>query len=248
MGDNVHFATVEDTDTSKSSGFTGFPAPWVADITGVEGNYPNVVAFQKLIKWFWRAKRWTIATDFQFTAGAVTITFDQGVTGGGNVNSVPALTTSEKQLVYQGTGAGPGTSLNFTATGTGSISAVLLVFIDLAFDPTVLKPAIFYNSGALKPALVIDISVDVNDSLGNRYKLRLCSSSDIIPAPDGSIVATVDGENVTLFYKVEINTGITSATFTQLDLTITEFFPYAATDGSPVWNTTTGVQLQDENN
>jgi hypothetical protein len=64
------------------------------------------------------------------------------------------------------------------------------------------------------------------------------------------MTATIDGKNITLYLWIDLslepfgNPGVMSVTATQFDLDPVEFWPYAAKDASPLYNTTTGAQLQ----
>lgn len=61
-----------------------------------------------------------------------------------------------------------------------------------------------------------------------------------------SFTGTLKGSSVTLYV---IDNGADSYTATHLDITPVEWWPYASrADGSPIWSSTTGAQLQDPTN
>lgn len=233
MADPVHFATVEDTVTpAQSSGFSGFPAPLITS-PGVPDPslfFPVAMPFTECIEKFWRIKKWAVATDFVQTAGAQVATFLSQTMNGGST------ATRENELVLQGQYIACGLPVDVNGT-VGDVGAFEL----FRFPPS---PGIYTTGGDLYPAINIGSNLDVDDGIN---KIRVNLSQDPTGAA-GSITATVDGHNVTLYHRPEVQTGDGAYSITFMDFTPVEWWPYAAEDASPIYDTATGAQLQNPRN
>lgn len=99
-------------------------------------------------------------------------------------------------------------------------------------------PVIALDAGNFYPS--IQIRGSRSDGANN---IQFDSISANLPAVVGSFNATVAGIIVPVFYN-----GAGTFAASQLDFTPNGYWPYAAASGSPIYNTTTGVQLQDPQN
>lgn len=223
---HVSFGTYQDNGTpANSSGFNGFPAPTLTDVSGDPNLYPLAVDFATQINWFWKSKRWSLATDFTFSAGPDSASLDNGELDGGSVNSAAVLTTDELQLIFPGTGAtGPGTSCTIPFTGTftggGGITTSFTLFIN-----SDRQPAIYFDGTDLFPALDVTFNVSINPVDSTNW-LNIIFSTRPLASQSGTVAATIDGIDLTLNYKILVQTGDATFTATQFDLTISEFWPY----------------------
>lgn len=219
---HVSFGTYQDNGTpANSSGFNGFPAPTLTDVSSDPGLYPLSVDLATQINWFWKSKRWSLATDFTFSAGPDSASLDNGELDGGSVNSSGLLTTDELQLIFPGIlGFGPGTSCTIPFTGAGTITTAFTIFIN-----SDRQPALYFDGTDLFPALDITFNVDIN-AADPTNEMHIIFSTRPLVSPDGTVAATIDGIDFTLNYKILTQTGDATFTATQFDLTISEFWPY----------------------
>lgn len=226
MADAVHFGTWDDqADTTKSSGFNGFTAPFKDQSASVGNVYNNIVSFAQTIKLFWRVRRWTVTSGSLsfFLGGFSTTILAPGVIGG------PAA-AREIDLIQQG-----------IAYRLVDDEPRFTLFI---FDGA-LRPNIKLDGTDLRPA--IEAGGIINESNGSDSVLIHYTQDASAITPTGSFTITLDGIVVTIYYEATL-AGDGAFTFDNLVVDPVEFWPYAATDGSPIFNTTTGAQLQDENN
>lgn len=118
----------------------------------------------------------------------------------------------------------PGGGTVFQTYSSGGVSVSLEIF----GDPL---PSLFDDSGSLRPQFHLT---------GNSGTTEINSvEADLSGPADGSINATAEGLSFTLYYIG------TPPTF--FDLFPVEFWPYKGTDGNPIYDTATGLELQDPN-
>lgn len=235
MSDSVHYLTYEDTGTpANSSGCNGFPVPFNAG--GVANVYDTQVTLKDCVKWQFRVKEWELVTDFSVTGPA------------GNAFIVSPQTTTSP--------IGPFTELDMFQLGSRKVhdalanggtnvasgtNAAIFLFGEMA--TTVPMPAIKFSSPNYFPwiRLVADVATVANGDV------QFDSVQSVVSPPDGSITATIDGYNVTLYYKSSLAPGYTF-TATQLNFTPKTYWPYKGANGNPIYNTSTGAQLQNPRN
>lgn len=225
MADRVRFMTWNDTGTpALSSGANGFPAPY-NDGSDSTFAYLIAVVFTQIIKWYWRVKQWTIsAATMSITAG----------TGGTAVTNqvVPGdfspLSGSELQLIQQGTQFG------FVTGGSAPMEMDLFV--------GTVAPSIKKSGSTLYPSLAITGTFSADDGLGNIISVSFINDPSLAGAT-GNFNAMVDGITVAIYYKVS-STGTTSYDLSALTIIPKVFWPYGALDGSAIYDTATGAQLQ----
>lgn len=265
MNDRVRFLTTQDNRSPNVfSGCNGFPVPFqdVAD-KSTETLQRTLPEFVRL---YFRAKTWSMTTDAQVaTSDGSSLIFTTPGTGGirdGATNPI----TRERDLFYDSNNdlfvGGPA---DFTGTATVTFNgAGLTLFGGNRIDPFP-SPVIYKDFVPTPPEFYIDVVI--SGAIG----LRIGSPGDpnfeqaIVEFDTnqavlegntgepitGTINATVDGQTVPLYYWLStfhVGAGIPTASISSMDFSITEYWPYAALDASPIYDTATGAQLQDPTN
>jgi hypothetical protein len=237
VADTVRFFTVNDTATpANSSGGKGFTTPYVTGQTpGSDTDWPMTTTFQECIKMWWRVKNWTFSSTWAISNGVNTGNLPSG--------TMTASTPPNTELDL----ADPTiTERNFSLIGTAPASANQVYFnLNNSFinDGTNVYPklSVGFKPYSTGPFTVLQIGNDGNPA-GAPVSFSF-QSSDFSPAT-GSFMATVDGIFVEMFYDAFGTPGV-DYTIGNMIFTPVEYWPYAADDdGSPVYNTTTGAQLQ----
>lgn len=219
MADAVHFASTENGGPNLgSSGWNGFPTPY-NDGTKDAAQFVIIVSFDDLIKWYWRSAKWTLTTDLVLTpTGGSPFSVASGQGG--------LVVATELDLVQQ----------NSINSAVGNFN---LRLFDTDGTGLIFTPSIAQIGTDLKPSAEINAAIAPGAS-----SFVFSTRSDVIPTPDGTLTANIDGNPIPLFYTA---TGGTLSG-SQVDWTISEYHAYAASDGSPIYDTTTGAQLQDPRN
>jgi len=242
MGDNVRFLTTNDTATpANSSGANGFPIPFVTGTPGAGTPWPLKVPFDEAIKLYWRVKNWQLSTDLVVTldaegafGGPYTYSAVSGTCTIGGVNP-PAR---ELDLTgYEGY-----VQVNFGTGGTGNF---LLLGYSGTQVPTWIQDNPSSNVSDLWPNFEITGTFGgINGSF--TASVQFDTRSDILSTVSGSFTATIDGNDVTVYYDASQNGGgISVVTVDHMDFTPQEFWPYAALDaGGAIYDTSTGAQIQ----
>lgn len=242
MADAVHFATVEDVMTpSNSAGFSGFPAP-LCETSVAPTLFPISIVLSSVIFWYWQVRLWQISNDISVTAGSGigsdTCSLLAVVVGNTAGFTIP---TRELDLIKQGqwkgfpldvSGSGGGTLHLFDSDGT-------------AVNPAVAKGA-FFN-----PAFWVECALVADDGI-NHIEMNLDSRTPFVGPLTGTINATFDSNSFNLYYQV-VKSGTASFNASQFDFTpafgeTDAFWPYAAADTTPIYDSTTGATLQDPRN
>lgn len=201
------------------------------DNTGGE-DYPITLTKAQIIEWYWRVRLWTLATDFAAISNGTSLTLDSALVPDG---SNPArerdliLFPGAKIFGVPGTSAGAGSTVN--------VSSVTLFNI---------TPAMYRQPNATDylPYFVISGTIAADDGAGNVAQLPFSSRAADIPGYAGSIAANVYGKTLPLYYREDVVGAGTSFVHTTFDLAPLEWWPYAAEDASPIYDTATGSQLQ----
>lgn len=98
-------------------------------------------------------------------------------------------------------------------------------------------PSVNFDGSDYRPGLFV---------AGSYVTITFNTAPSALPGiPDGSFTINIDGQSTLMHYT---NPSTLTITCTQFDFTPSEFWPYAAVDSSPIYNTTTGAQLQDPRN
>lgn len=235
MSDRVIFGTINDTVTpANSSGFNGFSFPYSNGPTGTGTARPIKLDFDQAKSFYSRVKNWTFSSTWSSTQGVDTQTFANGIATPGNSNA-----TRELQVWN------PGFVKEFATGGSGGVST-------LAFA---VNPLYGVEYGTSTTPRKLWPSFNLATGFFGQTILRAGTSSLIIFAFDttqltavtGSFVGQINGNNVDIYYDATTFPPDSYVPGT-MSFTPSEFWPYAAKDGSPIYNTTTGVQLQDPTN
>lgn len=99
-------------------------------------------------------------------------------------------------------------------------------------------PGITFSAPNYKPSIQFTGDADT--------RVTFATNPTGLGTPDGTIVMLIDGEACNLYYFILF--GGTVVTCTNFSLDPVLFWPYAAADTTPIYNTTTGAQLQDPRN
>jgi hypothetical protein len=223
MSDRVPFGTNEDTATpANSSGFNGFPFPYTPGGSG--DDFPIAVPLADCIEIYWRIKNWNISTDIIVTDSSPTPP-DTYPMQSGDMTPSASNATRELDLIF---------SIDHQfqePTGAWSI-------------PFGVIPPINESGETFYPAIVLSAS------LGGPFAVVSFNPS-VVGFPfvaAGSFTGSVKGLPITVYMFLNSSISGLSITGSFLDITPIEWWPYAAKDGSPIYDTSTGAQLQDPRN
>lgn len=238
MSDRVIYATKNDTvTTANSSGFNGFDFPYATGPTGTGTQRPLMVTVQQSKKWWSRVKTWTMASTWSCVISGVTYAFDNGPM------TPQSPSTSELDLVR------PGTPRQNVATQTPpSANGIFTLALDPTFsldDPTNLAGNVWVALGVPSGFTTTGgtLGAPGSSSLGVYFACVPTAMPGGVAT--GSFSALLDGEAFDLYY---FDAGTDSYSAGAMEFTPTEFWPYAAMDGSPIYDTATGAQLQSPTN
>lgn len=241
MGDRILYASYENTAVPEaSSGHTGFPFGVVYGGTPAQpGYYPLALPLEaanssalSCSKLYNRGKILRLDTDLSVTVNAVT-------TSATSADLIDVLGTSRELDLFSPDPAD--CYKHFQQSST-------FVQIDVTFFlPTSgLDFKLWKDGSDFKPHININgtiTAVDGSDTIVINFDSNVGSGF-----PD-SIVGSLEGESITIYYEVAISGGgTTDFTFSQFDLSFSEYWEYAARDASPIYNSSTGLELQNRRN
>jgi hypothetical protein len=243
MADSVHYLCRVDPAVSPTteSGCTGFPFLFGYGSLGVA--YPIAVPLEEstnthasIARWFYRVRKWNISTDFSVTDSSTPTpnvwTLDNGdlldpVSGSNPTTELDTILYAgalHSQRIY---------NFQFTENGGPLLEVGEIDIVTPNLIPSI-APVIVSGSDHY-PSLVMSIILD---------KITITT---IPTGATTSISGSIDGLPLTIYLE-DTSGGSDTYTFGSFDLTPSEFWPYAAADGSPIYDTTTGAVLQDPRN
>lgn len=237
MADAVHFLCRVDPNMppvtfSGCNGFN-FLTKWGSPSGGPSPeSYPIVVPLEEktnatasIARWHKRVKKWKLTTNAFGTDGlGTTYALQNGVLLNGLNNP-----TRELQNIANPANAFSDRIYLPTELVNGSPVGVV-------GQLSVISGGSFYNNaGAYSPFLQLFIPLTAANIRFSNFT-----------GTDPSMVGSIDGLPITVFW--EPAGGAFTFTMSQFDLVPDEYWPYAAKDGSPIYNTTTGAVLQDPRN
>lgn len=238
MADRVRFLTRNDTVTpANSSGANGFSFPSYTG-PGAEDELPftiEALTLEEAIRWRWRVKNWEVTTDFQ--AG------DLALPSG---DMTPTSIEREEDLI--------GITHNAFEVVGGGEESTAFVTLWLFGPPPESYPfsigSVSRSGSDYRPFVQISGAII---PFGSEFSEDLSfhtdpAAIDLFAPVQGEITALIDGKEIPLYYSQNFIGEAPVFTITQLEFTPVEFWPYAAAGGSPIYNTTTGAQLQDPRN
>jgi hypothetical protein len=228
-------------DALDSSKFSGQFTPFLLDKTLDAGAFPAGMALATVDKWFHRSRIWSLSTDAKVSGGGGSVAFVQGDQAPGACDAAGTAMANEKDHAAVGAAVLCNAVADIVPAAGYTISGLLAIALFRATGYA--APAIYYDHTNYFPALQIGANLSLDNGT-NAAQLVLSSDPGTFSPPTGSIAATIDTETVTLYYKFT-SSGTGSMTLTHFDLTISSYWPYPAKDGSPIYDTTTGLQLQD---
>lgn len=224
-----HFKALNILGRQSRFAFAG-PADW---------RFPIALTAQELAEWYWRIKKWYLVAGFSATAGGHTAEYPDGIITG---------TTASVELDIAVTGAFFDGAFPFTSPappGTTVSSGHAFVLFSSDAGPYLNEP----GSPDYYPAIKIEggcfaqtPSPDpVTDSAGVSF-----SSDPGAFGTDNETTATIYGKTMPLYWRESPDPAVGDGHITHTGLTITpyEWWPYEAADASPIYNTSTGAELQ----
>lgn len=242
MSDRVIFHTRDRATPSEalSSGASGFyfqvktTTPSDTSFYGLE--VPNLEVQNSttpsIAKWAWRVRYWTLETDAAASAGGDSDNYSIGeLPTVLPINSeLEMLTVNNGLRTYTQASGDPTFTFNLFTTPPG-------------------EQGVWYDGTNYRPAFYVQGVITLDDFGGNSVAFKFSTYPDFFfpSSPLGSITAQIDGIDVTLYYFAA-TTGDGAFTLTSLTLTPTTFWAFAATDASPIYDTATGLWLQDPRN
>jgi len=184
---------------------------------------PVVTTLAKCAKWYWRVKNWQVTvTDLQITAGG-----DSAEVLVGIPFTVTEQAGSELELIG-----------NRRATFICPCDATE---IENGWGMRIFDGSYRQDVNDYRPELFITGAMSLTRDTGSAGILW-STFPDFIGRVDGSMIAKLDGVPFEMFYRVAV-TDDGAFTFTTLEITPCEFWPYAGKDGLPIYDTATGLVL-----
>lgn len=244
MADAVHYLCATDSSMPPvtATGCTGWP--FLLSYTSPTDDYPIIVPEEEstntsasIARWFYRVKKWKISTDFTVTDSATPTPNVYSLTSGtlpnGFVNNptreldtIMAMSTGNNQFREYGF---PYTVNGTSFAQTGQIDIVSSLNAGPSVAPIIVSGSDFY------PYLFLDVTLDsINLSFND-------------PAATDSVSGSIDGIPITI-QIFDASGGLDTYSITQFDITPEEYWPYAAADGSPIYDTSSGAVLQNPQN
>jgi len=228
-------------DALDSSKFSGQFTPFLRDKSLDAAAFPVGVALDVVDKWFHRARIWSLSTDAKVSGGGGSVAFVQGVQAPSACDAAGTPMASEKDHAAVGAAVLCNAVPDIVPASGYTISGLLAISLFRSTGYAV--PAIYYNGTDYFPAIGIGANLSLDNGT-NAGQLELSSDPASFSPATGSIDATIDGVTVPLYYKFTSN-GTGAMTLTHFDLTIASYWPYNAKDGTPIYDVTNGLQLQD---
>ncbi len=208
----------------------------------VNGGYPVAIPFDTYLKWYWKIKRWQFTGTFdvydpsshmfEFTGTIIPVDLPLQINPG--IDAVDErhiiADSTEGTLGNLGNRHVGGVSYTISTGGTGS-------FNSSSFLGICIHPLTFHTDPNFYPEIDINLGEQV---LGVSYFWGTTN-------PDGLSslgTITIDGFNISI-YKHTIPPGGAGFDYRNFNLTLTpiEFWEYSTSSGEPVYDSTTGAQL-----
>lgn len=251
MADAVHDLTNNDNDAPGGawSGVNGFPWPFGTASTGTGTDNPVKISFTDAVKWFRRVKNWKVTTSgCSLTLAGTTVSLQSG-----NMTAGSGFPTRELDLLKTGpiTGGDQLTWGKFDTDGSGNTSSCDIAYAGLVSFPPWVMDDISNPASDLWPGFITGAVANLSFSPSGTAEVRFAyNPANLSAATGGTMTITIDGYSVTLYYSVILGSSAGSATFNPGAIAFdpVEYWPYAAADTSPIYNTSTGAQLQDPRN
>jgi len=223
MSDRVRFGTWNDTVTpASSSGFNGFILPR-PDVATVSDDPKFTMTFAEVIEFVWRVKkfRWKCSVTWQIDVTPnreyYSIVYDQ---------TLARNRTTESSL--------PNTFSYDLLTNTPAVT------VNVTFEDGS-PPSSFADTLSISGS--VDFALDTEDwTFSFDWGARVASTD---PTP-GTVVGSMSflGGTYDLYGPTIALPTAHDIAFTASSFEVVEYWPYAALDASPIYNTTTGAQLQ----
>lgn len=234
MGDRFTFLTTEgNPGVLPYAGCNGFPRAFT-DGTEFDPSKPRygvvVTNYLQVIKWYWRVRKWSISSDLSYTFNppppenpddppgeSVTYNFSDFTTIDPITTGAPII--RELDLVYGARMIGESVD---TLTQFQLFGVIDWPDIQQIGDPTTAH----FTTLDYSPAL------QIIGGLGSGLTFAT------YPIGTGSIPASIDGVPFTLYLQFNDPDGTYGGTY--FTITPSEYWPYAKSNGDPLYDTTTG--------
>lgn len=216
--------------------------------------FPITLSLEQAMRWTWRVKEWGVSGQFSFrvtrdsdgTYGDYTVDYAMTlkpyylVSGGPNppVGSEPYLVVLFGVVVFVNSSS---ISNGFPGTPAPIFFANGMGMLDSSY------PSLVSDSGQLKPEIDLTTEVQGTPDSGGASSFSFTLSS-VNPGGATTVASglLIDGIPVDLYYTTETDScSISNFAISDLSADPVEFWPYAAKDGSAIYDTSTGAQLQD---
>lgn len=209
-------------------------APRLPQTTGAGDTYPVTLSVGAFIEWYWRIKNYSLVSD-AFAA--------DGVGGVNTFNNAPLVdfnSTNERNLILNPV------PFSFGIGSVAPLGGTFVLFGEFT-DPSTFK-YLQPTGSTYQPALAIVGTLDINDGGTNDATITITSDRSLFTGVTyTSFNGSIAGVTVPLYYFGEAH-GSGSFGISSFVLTPCEYRPYAANDATPIYDTSTGTQLQDPRN
>lgn len=247
MSDRVLFATYDQTTPAGarnwgSSKFSGFPFRVVDDdgsLVGANTYYPLALTADEMMELFWRVKEVEFDSDGQLDDGVAPLFFT-------DVPFPANTTTRERDLcLLQAGQVFSDANGGFTL---GGASAVISSIFRICENSATKVPC--YKVGSsYYPRLDIGSTIEVDTPPNPTIFYVTSDRPNASIFADGSFSGSFGPYTLTYYWELGASNpfGFTES-ITYYDVSFTAYWPYAASDVTPIYNTSTGALLQNPRN
>jgi hypothetical protein len=218
--------------------------------------YPLILSLDDALKWTWLVKKWQFSGQIEFditrnsdsSTGHFVATYDFTISQYGGAGDTELIVENQTVVLHGAVTFGidsssitngfPGTpDPIFFENGMGILDVTYPSIVWKGADQ--LRPEIDHTS-------IIEGNPDPSPS-GNFFFIQLSTvknkaGSDGSPISNGFLI---DGHAINLYYWLDTDSCSFSNITSTLSLAPLEYWPYANSNGDPVYNTSTGAQLVD---
>lgn len=208
---------------------------WILETAPLPGGfYFDIGGLPGHARFLYKAKEWKLIGDLVYNQGQP----DEDTVSVNDALIAFVVRTKELELLYLPPTYSAGNTYTLVLTGSTGLQW------NFEFQ---LEQFPHYNTGPLKFYTRIDFRFRVIDPLASPSDPALLFVENFEPGGgfDGTAAFNIDGFPMTIWYSGPFPHTNTLTITSPLTQTITSFWPWAASDGSPIYDTTTGAQLQD---
>lgn len=238
MSDRVRFATWNNTaDAADSTFFSGFPFPQVVH----DGDLS--LPMEQMDQWCWRIRGWSVQVSFNanyfrngfpIEVSRLSLSYTSGGGTDGRQRELDIIERKRPGVLEVGTGSG------YKTIDAGGI--VHMNSYDWASSFSIFSQYYYETShGLFSPSFDFTLTTNIG------YQV----STDNDPFPDQAGSVSIDGRSARLYGYT--HTGALPNPDAWIDnvfvrMTPISYWPYAAENGTPIYDTATGAALQSPRN